>query len=591
MAAPAFFSLFDGLFVKNAYLSKVLNYLIDFTMLRRCGILLLAIFSFFVTSCKDDSGSGDNVPEANVSIVFSQDTVVLSKSGGTVSVNITTNASPVNADSNADWLSVASLSVGEPCVLSLSAGVNGYAERSTTVTVSCGDSRKDLCVIQNPDDLLVPDESTKINVVLQPYHIDWNGTDLIVNYETNGVPTVEMPWWIREISSEKKEGYAVSAKYRVLKNYGKARDGKITFTLGDESFSCQIAQTKTGFDFSNVDKSATEVSNAFRCGWTFSGCNTVSNVDNLDAVLLDTVAADGINVVRIPFSAGGDVVIEQIVASLKKAVEAVTSRKVGGENLFAIISMCNDSWLMDNLSSASASEQTISSFEDAWSIVADAFAEYDYHVIFEAYDHIAYSQNHADIAIYNTLNQAFVNVVRRSGANNFKRCLIIPGGEYESGVYAPMPIDDENTDRLFASFPFFQPFDYAKPGATKKFWGAEYSQETTDWSSYTEGDITKALSYLHSKQPRVPVVINSCGAIAHSESNNDLCAASEAAYIGFIAKSAKAESFTPILFDDAVCGLNSYGVFSISDNAQPTKRELYLKAFVEGAGYTYPGKK
>lgn len=555
-------------------------------MLRHCCILLSTLLSIAVVSCKDDSGPDAPVPDSDISIVFSQDSVILSKSGGAVNVNITTNASPVTAVSNADWLSVVSLSVGEPSVLSLSAGVNGYSERSSTVTVSCGDAQKELIVVQRPDDLLKPSEDTKTNVVLQPYHMDWEGADLIVNYETNGIPTVELPWWIREVSSEKKEGYDVSAKYRILKNYGKARDGKITFTLGEETFSCQITQTKTEFDFSNVDKSASEVANAFRCGWTFTGCNKVGAVENLDGFLLDVVAADGINVVRIPFSAGEDVVTEQIVASLKKSVEAVTSRKVGDENLFAIISLNNDSWLMDYLSNSAPA--TISSFENVWSIVADAFAEYDYHVVFEAYDHIAYSQNKADIAVYNKLNQTFVNAVRRSGANNFKRCLVIPGGEYESGIYAPMPDDEENTDRLLASFPFFQPLDYTKPDATKKFWGAEYSQETTDWSSYSEDDIAKAFSYLHSKQPRVPVVINSCGAIAHSEAIDDLYAASEAAYVGCIAKAAKAESFTPIVFDDAVCGINSYGIFSLSSEAASTRRELYLKAFVEGAGYVYP---
>lgn len=557
-------------------------------MLRHCCILFSALLSLAVISCNDDSEPVDNGPDADVSIVFSQDSVVLSKSGGSVSVNITTNASPVTAVSNAGWLSVASLSVGEPSVLTLSAGVNGYSERSTTVTVSCGEAQKELRVIQMPDDLLEPEDDTKINGVLQPIYPDWKGADIMVNYETNGVPAVDMPWWIREVSSEKMEGYKVSAKYKVLKNYGKARTGKITFTLGEETFSCQIEQGKTEFDFSNVDKSASDVANAFRCGWTFTGGNAVGAVENLDGVLLDVVATDGINVVRIPFSAGGDVVTEQIVASLKRAVEAATSRKVGDENMFVILSLSNDSWLMDNLSNSTAATNTISSFENTWSIVADAFAEYDYHVIFEAYDHIAYSQNKADIAVYNSLNQAFVNAVRRSGANNFKRCLIIPGGEYESGVYAPMPDDEENTDRLLASFPFFQPLDYTKPDATKKFWGAEYSQETTDWSSYSEDDITKAFSYLHSKQPRVPVVINSCGTIAHSDANDDLYAASEAAYIGYVAKAAKAESFTPIVFDDAVCGLNSYGIFSLSSEAVSTRRELYLKAFVEGSGYTYP---
>lgn len=554
-------------------------------MLRRCCFILSALLSATVVSCKDDSSSNDGGPDSGVSIVFSQDTVVLSKSGGTVSVNVTTNASPVKAETDNDWLSVI-VSVGEPSALSITAGVNGYDERRASVTVFCGDSHKDLCVIQRPDDLLMPDEDTKNNVVLQPYHMDWNGADLIVNYETNGIPTVDMPWWISEISSEKKEGYNITAKYRILKNYGKERVGSIKFTLGEESFACQISQGKTGFIFSDVNKTASELANSFRCGWTFSSCAVGSSVDQLAAGLIDTVAAAGINVVRVPFSAGDDVVIEQVVASLKKAVEVATSRKVAEENLFVIVSLNNDSWLMDNLSNSVLVDKTIDDFSNIWSVVADALGEYDYHVIFEAYDHLAYSQNKADISVYNRLNQAFVDAVRHSGANNFKRCLVIPGGEYESGVYAPMPSDEENTDRLFASFSFFQPFEYTKPDATKKLWGVEYSQETVDWSSYSEDDIARALSYMHSKQPRVPVIISSCGSIMHS-SADDLYSDSEAAYIRCVAKAAKAESFTPVIYDDAVCGTNSYGVFSLADANKRTVRRAYIKAFVEGAGYAY----
>lgn len=546
--------------------------------------MLSALLSVVFFSCKDDSGNGADEIDSDISIVLSKDTVSFSKTGGSISVNITTNASPVKAESNADWLTVSSLSLGEPSVLTLTASANGYDERKTTVTISCGSAEKVLYVVQTPDDLLEPSENTKMQVVLQKWPLNWQGATLIVDYQTNGIPTIEMPWWIREVSTEKLEGYNVKGSYQILTNYGDERLDSITFTLGEETFACKIQQGKTEYVFTDVNKTASELSNAFRYGWTFPGVHQTDAIETLKSELMDTIAAAGINVVRIPFHAGGDYVFEQTIANLKNTIEAVTSRKVDNESVFAIVSLENDSWLMNNLSNA----DSLAYFENVWALVADALAEYDYHIIFEAYDHLAYNQNKADITIYNALNQAFVDAIRHSGANNFKRCLIIPGGEYESGVYAPMPEDDAtNEDRLMASFNFFQPTEYTMPDATKKFWGADYSSETEDWCSYTEDNIAQVLSYMHSKQPRVPVVLNSCGSISHTGSSNDLCAASEAAYIRYIAQAAKQESFTVILYDDGTCAANSFGVFSLTDKDLRTQRNLYVQGFVEGAGYEY----
>ncbi len=41
------------------------------------------------------------------------------------------------------------------------------------------------------------------------------------------------------------------------------------------------------------------------------------------------------------------------------------------------------------------------------------------------------------------------------------------------------------------------------------------------------------------------------------------------------------------LYDDGVCAVKSYGVFSLTDANNRTKRQKYVQAFVEGAGGTY----
>ena len=559
-------------------------------MMKYCLFAIVALASFSVLSCGDDDETIGGGVDGGVSIVFSSDTAYFAKSGGQSTVKITTNASPVSAESKASWVSVVSVAVGDPSVLTLRADVNeGYAERSSVITVTCGQSQKDVYVLQSPADLLTPDEDTETNYVLQPYNLNWQGSTINVNFQTNGAPDITFPWWIKEAGTTKKDGYGVNMQFRILGNYGNERKGDITFKLGEESFSCQIVQGRTGFVFSDVDKSASDVAAMFRCGWTFSNCGSVSSVADFDDELADSVLSCGINIIRIPFlrdSVSTDVAL----VNLKNAVKAVTSRKVNGEGAFAIVSLSNEAGVMRRIGSRDTS---FVEFSDMWSLIADALADCDYHVLFEAYDEISAAGVESYGSAYGMLNQAFVNAVRRSGGNNYKRCLVIPGGNQEAGVYMAMPADEaENSDRFMTSFSFFRPADYVKPNFTKKFWGGVYQQETEDWSSsFAEDDIKQAFSDVHSKLWRVPIILNSFGTVVHKELDGDAYSDCEAQYVRFVAEAAKNESFIPIVFDDGICGQGAFGVFSPTDKSLRTQRRAYLKSYIEGAGFQYAGSK
>ena len=554
-------------------------------MIKHLLIAIMATLPFALFSCESDSDDHDDGIDDSASIVLSSDSVIFSKSGGTAEVKITTNASPISAVSKDDWLTVVSLSAGEPSVLTLKANTHeGYSERRSMVTLTCGQTTKDIIVTQEPADLLIPDESTKINGVLQPIRPNWEGVRINVNYQTNGDPKVTYPWWVKEVAMEKKDGYEVNRKFDVLGNYGKERKGGIKFTLGEETFTVQIEQGKTVFKFDDVNKSANDVASEFRCGWTFTGCGSASLVSDFEEELVDSVLAAGINVIRVPFlidSASLDVAL----ANLKKTVEAITARKVNEESAFAIVSLSNNN-LRDLTTWDSA--HIFRDYDIIWSRIADALAQYDYHVLFEAYDQIPNTGNHTDVVLYSRLNQIFVDAVRHTGANNFKRCLIIPGGSQESGVYVQMPTDEENTDRLMTSFSFFRPADYVLPNFTKRYWGAEYEQETTDWSNtFTENDIKTAFSYVHSKLWRVPILLNSFGTVAHGDKEDNHYSDCEARYVRFVAETAKEESFTPIIYDDGVCGNGSFGIFNSDKGKKRTERRQYIKSYIEGCGYQY----
>ena len=102
------------------------------------------------------------------------------------------------------------------------------------------------------------------------------------------------------------------------------------------------------------------------------------------------------------------------MANLKKTVEAITARKVNEESAFAIVSLSNNN-LRDLTTWDSA--HIFRDYDIIWSRIADALAQYDYHVLFEAYDQIPNTGNHTDVVLYSRLNQIFVDAVRHTGAN------------------------------------------------------------------------------------------------------------------------------------------------------------------------------
>lgn len=115
-------------------------------------------------------------------------------------------------------------------------------------------------------------------------------------------------------------------------------------------------------------------------------------------------------------------------------------------------------------------------YEALWTNIANRFANYDHHLLFEGYNEMLDAaenwNNPADNASYTALNsfaQSFVNAVRATGGNNLKRNLIV-------NLYAASPnqqsIDhfvlptDESADHLIVEAHTYAPWDwFAQKGA------------------------------------------------------------------------------------------------------------------------------
>ena len=158
-----------------------------------------------------------------------------------------------------------------------------------------------------------------------------------------------------------------------------------------------------------------------------------------------------------------------------------------------------------------------------WSQVAQRFADYDDHVIFESineprlrdtslewYVDVNKAQSISSVKVINRLNQVFVDTVRASGGNNATRYLMVPG--YAASVagvtneYFVMP-EDTADNRIIISVHAYTPYSFALDAkGTGKFDAADinFSQEIPIFiESLYDNFIAKG----------IPVVIGECGSV------------------------------------------------------------------------------
>ncbi len=209
-------------------------------------------------------------------------------------------------------------------------------------------------------------------------------------------------------------------------------------------------------------------------------------------------------------------------------------------DIYAIINMHGDgyksvegSWLI-----CDADDQTSikKKYEDCWAQISDRFKDYDEHLIFESmneeFDGTYANPNWNYYANINSYNQIFVDTVRKSGGNNDKRWLLIPGWntniEYTVGNYGfSMPSDNYlNSDlsgkRIMISVHYYDPWNFAGSGEDTQ-WG-DVATDISKVSSWGQKDYMKQqFEKLYNKfvSQGYPVVIGEYGATDASNFDND----------------------------------------------------------------------
>ncbi|MDE6852584.1 MAG: glycoside hydrolase family 5 protein [Lachnospiraceae bacterium] len=337
----------------------------------------------------------------------------------------------------------------------------------------------------------------------------------------------------------------------------------------DESYATEV------YDLTNAD-----IIKAMGAGWNLGNALDAVTEDGVVSetawgnpevtkYLFKVVSEAGFKTVRIPVSwvdaikVTGDTyqIDEKRFTELLDRVQTVVDW-ARDYDLFVIINIQHDGgegvkgkWL-----DVTAGNQTgiRAAFADIWSRIANRFAGYDQHLIFESMNEVMESGNYGTPSQttwnnINFLNQSFVDTVRDAGAHNDVRFLLVPG--YNTNIDQTvtdnfkLPTYKGSTDRIMVSVHFYDPYQFTlETGAGSK----------TEITAFEMLAIQTQFNKLKSKfvDKGIPVVIGEFGA---ADKNNYTAIER---YISEVVRVAKADKLGYIYWDNGYTGEYGMGLWN-----------------------------
>lgn len=274
---------------------------------------------------------------------------------------------------------------------------------------------------------------------------------------------------------------------------------------------------------------------------------------------IDKVKEAGFKTIRLPVSwaqwlDGNNQVDPAYMAAVKEVVDWCME-----DDFYVILNIHHDggeadtSWIRN---AASDYAGTLEKYKTIWGQIADTFAGYGDHLIFESMNEVCFPSlgMSRQYEILNGMNQAFVDTVRGKGGNNAGRHLLIAG--YNTDIQKTcdqryhMPADPAG--RCFLSIHYYSPspfcvathdVDWCVPETT---WGTEedLAQVRADFDRLAERFLSKG----------VPVIIGEYGVL--TDDNKDVN--SIRAYVQKIPEIVMEYGMCPVLWDSGSSGDMKY---------------------------------
>ena len=295
------------------------------------------------------------------------------------------------------------------------------------------------------------------------------------------------------------------------------------FELPDNEAMRFMRELKTGWDLGNTFDAYDDQ------GWFKGEEPTMETAWHRDRTTRELIAAlkeAGFNVIRIPVSWHNHVdencrIHPDWIARVKEVAGWAVE-----EGMYAIINVHHDNSLKFFYPDSEHYEQSAAYLSAIWTQMAEAFAEFDDHVILESMNeprlvgkgslewtfNPASAESRDAAECINRLNQLFVDTIRAAGGNNATRYLAVPG--YSGSPYGVtndyfrMP-EDPAENRIILEVHAYTPYDFAlNDGA------GSYSSFSLDEQRKIQ-EIASFMNSLYNKfiVQGIPVIIDEYGAM------------------------------------------------------------------------------
>ncbi len=383
------------------------------------------------------------------------------------------------------------------------------------------------------------------------------------------------------------------------------------------SSEAQAASVITS-DFTQLN--ATQLVSAMGAGWNLGNqleaatdgtpSETAWGNPTITPALIQKVKAAGFHSIRIPVSylskigSGPNYTIDAAwLARVKEVVDYAYN-----QGMYVIINMHGDGyhtitggWLL-----CDSNDQTVikAKYQKVWQQIANTFANYDEHLIFESmneeFDGTYGTPNTTYYSNLNAYNQIFVDTVRQTGGNNSARWLLVPGWntniDYTAGNYGfVIPSDTYRSStipsaekRIMISAHYYSPWDFCGDTSSQVTqWGATATDASrvSTWGQedYMESQI-KLMNDKFVKQG-YPVVIGECGTIdkTGADSTNTVY---RRAFAKALSAYCKNYGAVPVIWDNGYNGSNGFGLFDRS--ALTVTQQGIINAILEGMNTVIP---
>ena len=378
-------------------------------------------------------------------------------------------------------------------------------------------------------------------------------------------------------------------------------------------FSVQAAKKDTT-SFEDLNQS--QIVEAMGPGWNL-GNQLESVTDNvpeetnwgnpvITEKLIQSVKAVGFKSIRIPVSYFAKIDDDKdytIDSKWLDRVQEVVNYCIKND-LYAVINIHGDGyntidggWLLCNGKNQTEIKKK---YKKVWKQIAERFKNYDEHLLFESMNEEfdgSYSEpNKEYYQNINDYNQIFVDTVRKTGDNNTKRWLIIPGWntniDYTAGDYGfKLPTDqyrdksiDKEEQRIMISVHYYSPWDFCggENGVITQ-WGNEADDPSKTSTTCDETYMKNQLNLMKTTfaDKGYPVFIGEYGSIDKTSYDSE-----NKYYRAYFARKlcqlSRKNGCIPMYWDNGYNGVHGFGLFdrTTCEITQP----VIIDAIMEGFG-------